>query len=172
MNKFWKVASLIGLAVLVLGSASLVYAQTETPEPYAGQGYGRGMMGGGGRYGSGMAYGEIGLYHDAMVESFAEALGLTASQLEARLDSGETMWQIAEAEGKSWEEFSSIMQAARTNALDQAVENGTITQEQADFMNSRGLARGYGHGSNDCMGLEYGSQQGLSRGSRGRWNTP
>jgi hypothetical protein len=172
MNKIWKVAILIGLVVLVLGSASLAYAQTESPEPYAGRGYGRGMMGGGGRYGSGLAYGELGLYHDAMIESFAEALGLTDSQLQARLDNGETMWQIAEAEGKSWEEFSSTMQVARANALGQAVDNGAITQEQADFMNSRGLARSYGRGSNNCMGFEYGSQQGLSRGPQGGWNTP
>ena len=172
MNQIWKVASLVGLVVLVLGSVSLAYAQSETPEAYGGFGYGRGMMGGGGRYGGGMAYGGNGIYHDFMIESFAEGLGLTASQLEARLESGETMWQIAEAEGVSWEEFSSIMQTAREDALDKAVEDGTITKEQADFMKSRGQAGGYGRGYNGCMGYEYGSQQGFQRGPQGRWNTP
>ena len=172
MNKIWKVVTLVGLVVLTLGVTSLVYAQTDSPQPYENQGYGQGMMGGRGRQGGGMVYGEFGPYHDVMVEGFAGSLGLTAAQLEARLEAGETMWQIVEAEGGTWDEFSAIMQANRSAMLDQAVEDGTITQEQAEFMNSRGQMRGSGRGYGSCMGNEYGSQQGAQRGPQGRWNAP
>ena len=169
MNKIWKAVSLVGLVVLAIGATSIAYAQTESPQPYSNPGYGPGMMGGKGRYGGGMVDGGLGLFHGALIESFADVLGLTASQLESRLESGETMWQVAEAEGISWEEFSVIMQDARSAALDQAGEEGTITQEQADFMNSRGQARGYARGNGGCMGSEYGAGQ---RGPQGRWNAP
>jgi hypothetical protein len=169
MNKIWKAVSLVGLVVLSIGATSIAYAQTESPQPYSNPGYGPGMMGGKGRYGVGMVDGGLGLFHDALIESFADVLGLTASQLESRLESGETMWQVVEAEGISWEEYSVIMQDARSAALDQAVEDGTITQEQADFMNSRGQARGYARGKGGCMGSEYGAGQ---RGPQGRWNAP
>ena len=124
MKKIWKVVTVIGLVALAFGATSLAYAQTESPQPYSNPDYGQGMMGGRGRFGGDAAYGEVGLYHEINVESFAGALGLTASQLETRLESGETMWQVAEAEGISREEFSVIMQDARSTALDQAVEDG------------------------------------------------
>jgi len=172
MNKIWKAVSLVGLVALAFGATSIAYAQTESPQPYNNPGYGPGMMGGKGRFGGGMVDGGLGLFHDAMIESFADALGLTASQLETHLESGETMWQVAEAEGISWKEFSVIMQDARSAALDQAVEDGTITQEQADFMNSRGQTRGYARGIGGCMGSEYSAGQGVHRGPQGRWNAP
>ena len=172
MNKIWKAVSFIGLLAMAFGATSIAYAQTESPQPYGNPGYGPGMMGGKGRYGGGMVDGGLGLFHDALIESFADALGLTASQLETRLESGETMWQVAEAEGISREEFSVIMQDARSAALDQAVEDGTITQDQAEFMHSRGQARGYASGNGGCMGSEYSAGQGIHRGHQGRWNAP
>ena len=52
----------------------------------------------------------------------------------------------------------------------QAVEDGTLTQEQADFMGSRWGSRGSGPGFGHCSG--YGAQSGFERGSSGRWNNP
>lgn len=174
MNKIWKVVSLIGLVALAFGATSVAFAQSETPQPYNNPGYGRGMMGGKGRYGGGMTYGEVGLYHNTMVEIFAETLGLSASQLEARMEGGETMWQIVESEGTTWDEFFAIMNDARSAMLDQAVEDGTMSPEQAEFMNSRGQARSYGQGRGNggCMGYENGDPQGIQRRPQGRWNAP
>lgn len=172
MNKILKVVSLVGLVALAFGATSVAFARTPSPQPYNNPGYGSGMMGGRGRYGGGMANGEVGLYHEIMVGSFAEALGLTLDQLEARLEDGETMWQIAESEGTTWDEFFAIMNDARSAMLDQAVEYGTMSPEQAEFMNSRGQARGYGRGYGSCMGYEYGDQQSFQRGPQGRWNAP
>ena len=74
------------------------------------RGYGHGMMGGDGR-GYGMGYGvmgwngEHGPMHEVMVAAMAEALDLTSEEIEDRHNSGETVWEIAEAEGLSAEEI-------------------------------------------------------------------
>jgi hypothetical protein len=172
MNKIWKVVSFIGVVTLAFSATSIVFAQAESPQPYNTPENGPGMMGGKGRYGGGLVGGEEGPYHDVRMEIFAEALGLTFSQLDARLEGGETMWEIVEAEGFAWEEFWGVMNDARSAMLDQALEDGTITQEQAEFMSSRGQARGAGRGAGSCVGNEYGSQQGIQRGRQNRWNTP
>lgn len=173
MKKFIVIAGLVGLAALALGAGSLAYAQSETPPPAPNPGYGYGMMGGRGGYGGmrGSWQGdEHGPYHETMLDTFADALGLTAVQIEARLESGESMWQIAESEGLSAEEFKEMMLLARQTMLDQAVEDGTLTQEQADFMGSRWGSRGSGQGFGGCSG--FGAQSGFQSGPRGRWNNP
>ena len=173
MKKFIVIVGLVGLAALALGAGSLAYAQSETPPPQTYPGYGYGMMGGRGGYGGmrGAWQGDDhGPYHETMLATFAEELGLTVAQIEARLESGESMWQIAESEGMSAEEFGQMMLLARQTMLNQAVEDGTLTQEQADFMGSRWGSRGSGPGFGHCSG--YGAQSGFERGSRGRWNNP
>ena len=172
MNKFWKFISIVGLLGLVFGAAGVAYAQIGSPQPYIDQRSGPGMMGGRGRGGGGMVLGEAGLYHESMVEIFASELGLSASQLEDRLENGETMWQIAEAQGMSLEEFSAVMLDARSAMLAKAVAEGTITREQADFMGSRVQASGGGFTPGSCMGDGYSSLQDFQRGRQGRWTTP
>ncbi|MGB3701788.1 MAG: hypothetical protein WA997_11010 [Anaerolineales bacterium] len=172
MKKLLIIVGVLGTTLLALGATVLVFAQTESPQPFTNSGYGHEMMGGRGRYGGGMAYGEVGSYHEVMLASFAETLGITAEQLEARLEGGETMWQIVESEGATWEEFITIMQQARSTMLEQAVEEGTMSQEQADFMNSRFQGRGFGQGYGGCMSSDGGDQQGYQRGPQGRRNAP
>jgi hypothetical protein len=113
---------------------------------------------------------ERGTYHELMVATFAEELGLTVDIIESRLESVESMWQIAEAEGFSPEEFADMMLLARQAKLAQAVDDGTLTQEQANAMGSRGQSRGFGQGYGGCPG--YASQGGFHQGSPGRWNNP
>ena len=175
MKKIFLIGALLALAVLALGIAGLAYAQSETP-PYLG--YGPGMMGGGfGGMMGGSRSGEYGPLHTYMNEAFAEALGLTPEELQSRQDSGETFWQIAESLGFSQEESSQLWTEARTAALDEAVGDGVITQEQADWMiqhMANQLGVGYGPGSGGCMG---GGPGGGFRGGGqgrmgGRWTTP
>ena len=98
-----------------------------------------------------------GLLHDAMIAIFAEKLDLALTDLQARLEKGETMAQIAAAEGLSVEEFSTLMPAARSQAIDQAVSDGALTQEQADWMKQRGAGmmggRGMRGGAGNCPSL-------------------
>jgi hypothetical protein len=161
---------LIGAAIAVVvfgvfGAAGYVYAQATTPTAtYPGYGVmgGRGgMMGGrGGMMGNRTNENQDGYMHDEMVAAFAEKLGMSATDLEARLDKGETMYQVAESKGITGDQFTTLMTEARTVALDQAVKNGSITQEQADWMKQRGVGTGYsrgmmGRGQNSRSGCPY-----------------
>jgi hypothetical protein len=145
---------LIAVAALTVGVA---FAQSPAPEGYGG--YGHGMMGGrGGQsmmgFGAPVA-GSYGPMHEYMVATFAETFALTPEALQARLDAGETMWQVAESQGYDLEAFRSLMLEARSEALQQAVEDGTITQDQAQWMSQRmNRMGGFGNGACDGSGPE------------------
>jgi hypothetical protein len=98
-----------------------------------------------------------GLLHDGMIAVYAQKLGISADDLNARLTKGETMAQIAYSKGLTAAQFSALMIDARTQAIDQAIKDGTLTQAQADWMSQRGAGmmggRGTGQGRNanpDC----------------------
>ncbi|MHB0876378.1 MAG: hypothetical protein ACYC5O_10090 [Anaerolineae bacterium] len=88
----------------------------------------------------------IGVMHDDMVAAVATRLGLSVDDIEARLAGGETMWQIARSQGLSDEEITTLMRDAMQEALDAAVANGDLTQEQADRMGQMGRFMGLGAG--------------------------
>ena len=123
-----------------------------------GNGYGPGsMMGGRGNgYGPGMMAGlGMGVMHDYMVSAFAEAVGLNPTDVETRLSNGETLTQIATAQGITQDQLPDLITQVRQAALDQAVAADVITQAQADKMlermneyNGQGFGPGYGMG--DC----------------------
>jgi hypothetical protein len=184
MKKLLIIASIALVAVIAFGLTGFAFAQSPTPQtptapanPGAGQGQGGwangsmgpGMGGRGGRFGGmGMLAGQsttgYGLMHDEMIAVFAQALSLTPEELQARLDAGETMWAIAQEKGLSADQFTQLMQQARTTALQQAVADGTLTQAQADWMQQRmgpNYPEGYGPGSANCDG------SGIRQGGRG-----
>lgn len=151
-----KLFVLVAVTVLaVLGIAGLAFAQGNIPPAYH-----YGMMGGRGGYGMmGSCYGMMGsgygAMHAYMLPAFAEALGISPEELQSRLDGGETMWDVARAQGLSDEEVYQVMEAAHSQAIEQAVEAGVLTQEQAGWMDGHmeqmhgeGFAPGSCHGSN------------------------
>lgn len=160
MNKIAIVFVLVATLVAVLMSASFVFAQG--PAPVSGQnqagGYGSGMNGAGLMSSNGVtAVGEE-ILHDAMIEVYAEELGISVDDLNARLDAGETLAQIAYAQGLTTDEFTALMAEARSQAIEQAVASGMLTQVQANWMQQRSTgtmgARGAGRvvrvNSADC----------------------
>ena len=157
MKKTLLIVAILSIAVLTLGVAGYAYAQDQTPHapeyPYGlgmmedYDGYDHGMMGGYVHgYGHGMHVlsgaegmdwnGEHGPMHEAMIATFAEALDLIPEEIEARHDAGETLWEIAEAEGLSAEEIQDLMFSTHDFALEDAVANGWMTEEQAGWMNA------------------------------------
>ena len=153
MNKVLLSVIVVAVLAAALGTAGFVYAQTATPPtPVPGTGYGygrmmggRGMMGGAGqtgtpRYGMGVNGVEPGILHDGMIAVYAEKLGLTVDEINARLAKGETMAQIANSKGLTVDQFQTLMTDARSQAIDQAVKAGTLTQAQADWMKQRGAS--------------------------------
>jgi hypothetical protein len=72
--------------------------------------------------------------HEYVQPAIAEAFDLTVEELEALHEQGETLWQYAEGQGMTLEQFRSKHIEAYTNAVNAALEDGAITQEQADWM--------------------------------------
>jgi len=129
--------ALIVLLLAGLAGATFVFAQEPTPPiPFGWHGGGRGM-GGFGRGGFGWAGGG----QWTMFDTAAEALGLTPEELFAELHAGKSLDDIAEAKGVDVQTVYDAMSAARgeamQQALQQAVEDGRLTQEQADQMIGR-----------------------------------
>ena len=140
-----KLLILAGVALIVLllaglAGATFVFAQEPTPPiPFGWHGGGRGMGGFGGRGMGGFAWSGGGPW--TMFDTAAEALGLTPEELFAELRTGKSLAEIAEAKGVEVQTVYDAMNAARgeamQQALQQAVEDGRITQEQADQMIER-----------------------------------
>lgn len=160
MKKYYIVLIITALALLASGwlGSSIAYAQSPTP-PAPNFPYGPGMHSGRGDFGPGMisANRGTGPLHEYMLSAVASAFGLTPDEVESRLDKGETMWQIAQSQGLTADEFSTKMSQARTEAINKAVTDGAISQDFADRMLKRmskmwkgGIKGGFGPGG--CQG--------------------
>jgi polyhydroxyalkanoate synthesis regulator phasin len=86
----------------------------------------------GGRGGMRMGFGGVDL-----MQSAAEALGLSADELMTQLRDGKSPADVAEAQGVSVDTLKSDLLAAVKTKLDTLVSDGKITQDQADQMYSR-----------------------------------
>ena len=75
-----------------------------------------------------------GVLHDEMIAVYAEKLGISVDDLNARLAKGETMAQIASSKKLTAEQFTTLMIDARSQAIAQAVKDVTLTQAQAEVM--------------------------------------
>ncbi|PWU17673.1 MAG: hypothetical protein C5B48_15655, partial [Candidatus Rokuibacteriota bacterium] len=75
--------------------------------------------------------------HGDRLSAAATYLGLTEAQLEAKLESGQSLAQIAKAQGKSVDGLENAILAAAKKRLDQAVADGVLTQAQADELYNR-----------------------------------
>jgi len=131
--------ALIMLLLAGLAGATFVFAQEPTPPiPFGWHGGGRGCGGFGPRGGG---FGWAGGGQWTMFDTAAEALGLTPEELFAELHVGKSLDEIAEARGVDVQTVYDAMNAARAEAekqaLQQAVEDGRLTQEQADQMIER-----------------------------------
>lgn len=172
MKKLVLASLIVVLVFMALGSAGYAYAQSAQPQSGTfGPGTMQGEMVGVGRHGRGGIHGSYGSagegfvpMHDYILEVFANAFTLSVDELQARLEAGETMFNIAEGQGVTLEEFRSTMIEVRTTAINQLVADGVITQEQADWMLERMSRMWQGVGSGEC------SMSGGSSGRYGRWN--
>jgi predicted DNA-binding protein YlxM (UPF0122 family) len=137
MKKKLLVVAGVMLVVLLLAGlagATFAFAQEPTPPvPFGGRG------GGGGRGGFGPGdFGWAGGGQWTAFDTAAEDLGLTPEELFAELHAGKSLDEIAEAKGVDVQTVYDAMKVARDEArkqaIQQAVEDGRLTQEQADQM--------------------------------------
>ncbi len=89
----------------------------------------------------------------------ANALGISVDELEAIRAEGKSLPQIAEELGVEMSAVQEAVQAARAEALQQAVAEGKITQEQADWLLEHGGKRRPG-GPGRPGGKPFGGQPG------------
>jgi hypothetical protein len=140
----------MGIAAMAAFATGVAYAQAPQPvTPGAGMGMGRGN-------------GE-GPLHEYMVAALAKTLGITPADFEARRAAGKTAYQIALDLGKPADQIPALITGARTQAIDAALAAKVITQQQADWMKSRGAGMGQGI----CDGTGQATARGMGRG--GRW---
>ena len=165
MKKFTVTIMVIVVVVLALGAAGVAYAQSTAQG--TGTGSGSGRMGGRGSNG-GMGAGNMnagdGILHDYMIAAYAEELNIPVADLEARLDQGETMAQIAISTGLTIDQFRTLMVETRSQAIDQAVADGTLTQQQADWMKQ--------HGAGQMAGGQLGNGRGMRGAGQGQFANP
>lgn len=109
------------------------------------------------------------------LEAAAKVLGMTADQLSTQLWGGRTLAQLAEKAGVKLEDVQKAVDASRLEAqkqaIEQAVKDGRLTREQADWM-LKGLENGYtgGRGMPMMRGFGRGGMHefGLPGGMHGR----
>ncbi|RME40575.1 MAG: hypothetical protein D6796_17045, partial [Caldilineae bacterium] len=87
-----------------------------------------------------------------MHTAIAEALGLSVEEFDAARAEGQTLWQIAEAQGVDMADVRAAMDEVRAQAIQQAVDEGLITQEQADWMLQHEPGGPHGPGFGPCAG--------------------
>jgi hypothetical protein len=178
MKRFLLIGLIIAVVLILVGGAGVVYARVnnlgnnatvkvitpqngnQNPQPFNYGPGGRmheygfgGMMGGRGpNLGRG-----TGLLHDYVVSAFAKPVGLTVDQVNTRLSNGETLTQIATAEGFTGDKLTQLVQQVWQSAVNQAVTDGVITQNQADRILQRlnnypggGFGPGFGFGGGNC----------------------
>ncbi len=163
MNKSVILLVIVAVATLALGTVGVAYAQSPTQTPGAGVNAmgGRGPQGG---YGAGIGISGDGILHEYMIAAYAEALDIPVADLEARLDSGETMSQIAISTGMTLDEFRTLMVEVRTQAIDQALSDGVLTQAQADWLKL--------HGAGQMAGGQMGRGFGMRGAGQGQYANP
>jgi predicted DNA-binding protein YlxM (UPF0122 family) len=172
LKKWIVVAGMAVTAAAVLFAGGIVggvvsevvpaLAQEEpVEEPPCGMWYGRGMDRGG-FGGRGGAW--------TMFDTMAEGLGLTPQEFFAEShDAGKSLTEIAEEQGVDLDSVYDAMQAARADAMresfQQRVEDGSLSQEQADWL-LEGLdqgffpgGRGFGFGRGHRFGGPFGVPQ-------------
>lgn len=155
--------------VLALGALGVGVAFAQADQPPAGETpavpYGRGMMH------DGAGAGTLRVYK---VEAFAVKLDLSVDEVNALLDGGTRLYQIALDNGVAEADLPTFLQEIHQTAIEAAVADGVLTQEQADFMSQRMQSRGMGDGTCDYDGERpldgsgFGGRGGGMGGGRGR----
>ena len=159
----------LALVAVVLGITVLSFSMVGPALAAGGNGYGGGTAGGNGD--SNGNQGEIrtgvpremsatveGVLSDLIHENLAASLGISVDLLTTRLEAGETFSDIALSLGFDYAEINAMLVQARSDAIEQAVAEGLITQEMADWLKLHGNdnpATGNGDGvcdgSGDCV---------------------
>jgi len=120
--------------------------------------------------------GPRGLHSEAALEAAAKALGMTTDELSTALSGGQTLADLAEEKGVDIADVKEAVEAAQVaetkTGITQAVTDGTLTQDKADWLNE-GLDAGFwGPGVEGGMGFGMGPDMGGHGGRGGPHGAP
>jgi hypothetical protein len=159
----------------------LTQEQAERMQERVEQGFGPGMMGGsfgsrGGRHGAWGGGGFTGGSENSLMVVAAEELGLTTQELWDQLQDGSSIADVANAQGVDPQTIADEFVSQRAEILSQAVAEGRITQERADWMLEHleeedvmeHLTEPFPMGAKGPGGYWRGTQDGFQGGSRMR----
>jgi len=140
MSRKWKSALITGsiVAALVVAAVAVTgYALAQQPPPpQSGENSFPGpRVGGreGGRRGQGPGQPNwMEPYQNLIQEAVAEALGISVEELDAAREAGQTLRDLAEEQGVDLADVQAAMEAARLEAIEQAVADGVISEEMAE----------------------------------------
>ncbi|MGC9360173.1 MAG: hypothetical protein ACP5G7_07340, partial [Anaerolineae bacterium] len=126
-NRYVRIAAIVGLVVVLgLGGVATVAAQGPT------------FLGSRGGFGLPRT--------DEALEAIANLLGLSVEDLQLQFWGGRTLADVAEKAGVDLDEVHDTVAASREDArraaIEQAVADGTITQDHADWL-LEGMDNGY-----------------------------
>lgn len=131
-RKLLIVAAVAAFGLIGIGGGAALAAAGQAPTP--GAHWAMGPGGGGHGPGPGVTTdGTVGPYHDQIHQAAADALGITVQDLDARLAAGETMYEIADSLGVSFNTVQTAMQSA-----------------QPRIGGRGGMQRGFGGYGGDC----------------------
>lgn len=162
-NKMLIVIGGLLAALLVVGvvGATSVYAQ----EPMNVFQHGRGPGGGGRGFG----------LSDAALDAAAKVLSMTTDEVKAAFQEGKTLQDLAAEKGVDIADVQAAVQAVRVTEMRaqiaQAVEDGTMTQEKADWLLD-GLDKGFMGGGDGGFGRGFGGMRGPGNGDCPMVQTP
>ncbi len=115
MHKFVRITSILALLVISFTSVSAVFAQTETPTEDRPE---RPLR-------------------DYVTAAFTAALDLDLLDVQIRMDAGGTYRDIAAGQGVEGREFLNLMAEVIDEAVNEAIRDGVITEEDADRLRER-----------------------------------
>ncbi len=91
-----------------------------------------------------------GLLDDIIHDNLASELGISPEVLAERIAAGETIYDIAISLGFDAASFSVLMADVRADALVEGVDLGLLSQEEADWVASRGFGNPVLENGYDC----------------------
>jgi hypothetical protein len=146
----WAIGALVIalLAVGVYGTTAVYADDNNPPTPFGERGPG----------GPGAPHGGRGL-DGAALEAVANVLDMSTDDLSAALENGQTLQDLADEAGVDMQEVKDALSAVREESMreriTQAVEDGTMTQEKADWL-LEGLDKGFLDGPGFGFGRGFG----------------
>lgn len=124
----------VGLvAAVAMAGAVAASAQGEGPGP----GYGEGPRGQMPPRGPRTNGGLLSEYSDILHEAIADALGITETAFEQAIEGGETPFSLAREYDVDFAQLHEVMIEARAEMIEQALADEVITEEQAEWLQSR-----------------------------------